>query len=67
MKMGEPRLTLGPPPHRRAATSIAQMNYAFLLALMPAAVVGAVSFGFGHGYGVVAVELPVAAGRGQLS
>ena len=46
MKMGPPRFTVGPPPHRRAVTSIAQMNYACILALGPAAVVGAVSFGF---------------------
>lgn len=44
--MSETLFTVGPPPHRRAPTSISQINYAYLLALLPATVVGVVSFGF---------------------
>jgi electron transport complex protein RnfD len=45
--MGTPLLTVGPPPHWRARSSITQMNYAYILALLPAAAVGCIAYGFG--------------------
>jgi len=42
-----PLLTVGPPPHWRSLTSLAGMNYAFILALAPAALAGAAAYAFG--------------------
>lgn len=42
-----PVFTVGPPPHWRSKSSIAQMNYAMLAALAPAAALGAIAYGFG--------------------
>jgi len=39
--------TVGPPPHWRAKNSVHQMNYAFILALAPAALIGAIAYSFG--------------------
>jgi len=45
MASDAPILTVGPPPHWRGRSSITQMNYAFIVALVPAALVGALSYG----------------------
>jgi electron transport complex protein RnfD len=47
MSTGTPLFTVGPPPHWRAESSIARMNYAYILALLPAAGVGCIAYGFG--------------------
>ncbi len=52
-----PVFTVGPGPHWRASSSIAQTNYAYLLALLPAAVVGVVAYSFGP---AAPAELPPA-------
>lgn len=45
--------TVGPGPHWRDKTSIAKMNFAFLFALVPVAVLGSIA----HGFGPKAAEL----------
>ncbi|HUT56161.1 MAG TPA: RnfABCDGE type electron transport complex subunit D [bacterium] len=47
MSTGTPLFTVGPPPHWRAESSITRMNYAYILALLPAAGVGCIAYGFG--------------------
>jgi len=41
------KFTVGAAPHRRRVTSLTRMNAAFLLALLPTALAGAVAHGFG--------------------
>ncbi len=43
----EPLLTVGPPPHWRSRSSITKTNFAFVLLLGPAAIAGAIAYGFG--------------------
>lgn len=55
-----PIFTVGPSPHWRSASSITKMNYAFILALFPAAFVGAIASGMEAG------GMPALAMRGGL-
>jgi len=45
--MEVPTLTVGTSPHRRTTTSITKMNVAFIVALCPVALVGAIAHSFG--------------------
>ncbi|MHC4942824.1 MAG: RnfABCDGE type electron transport complex subunit D, partial [Planctomycetota bacterium] len=47
MSSEAPRFVVGTAPHWRSRTSIAGTNYAFMLALAPAALVGAIAYSFG--------------------
>ncbi|MBU0754410.1 MAG: RnfABCDGE type electron transport complex subunit D, partial [Planctomycetes bacterium] len=47
MSSEAPKFTVGAAPHRRSRTSITRMNHAFILALLPAAFVGAIAHAFG--------------------
>jgi electron transport complex protein RnfD len=47
MSTGSKLFTVGPGPHWRSKSSVAQMNYAYLAALIPAAVIGAIAYAFG--------------------
>ena len=51
-------LTVAPPPHWRRKISIAKVNYAYVLALAPTALAGAIA----HAYGIRAAELSASAG-----
>ncbi len=46
MESRETLFTVGPGPHWRSKTSVTQMNYAFILALLPAAAIGVIAHGF---------------------
>ena len=47
MTSGAPTFTVGSAPHWRTRSSITRMNYAFILTLLPTALVGAVAHAFG--------------------
>ena len=47
MSAGQPRFTVGSAPHWRRNSSLFRMNHAFILALVPMAVLGAIVHAFG--------------------
>lgn len=54
----EPKFYVGPAPHWRNSKSIAHMNYAYLLALLPAGMLGCIA----HSFGPSAAAMNVAEG-----
>ncbi|MFO8057179.1 MAG: RnfABCDGE type electron transport complex subunit D [bacterium] len=49
MPSESPLFTVGPPPHWRSKVSVSKTNYAFILALLPAALIGALLQSVGAG------------------
>ena len=47
MSAGQPRFTVGSAPHWRRNSSLFRMNHAFIVALVPMAVLGAIVHAFG--------------------
>lgn len=58
MSLEAPFFTVGPAPHWRSGSTVTKMNLAFILALLPTAVIGAAI----HAFGEKAADLTAAAG-----